>query len=116
MENRSLIKATDKFKGNYFGTGNLNLFGVFNGVINIDYFKIEKEGKFIGSITAKEIIVEGIVTADIFVDKIHILPSGKVEGELIYRFLRIDEGGFLNSSKVVKMSDQRNISKTVSQK
>ena len=33
----------------------------------------------------------------------------------MYRFLRIDEGGFLNSSKVVKMSDQRNINKAVSQ-
>ena len=116
MDNRSLIRAFDKFKGNYFGTGNLNLTGEFNGVIKIDSLKIEKQGKFIGSITAKEIIVEGTVIADIFVDKIHVLPSGKVEGELIYRFLRIDEGGFLNSSKVVKMSDQRNISKVISQK
>lgn len=109
MENRSLIRTNDKFNGNYFGTGNLNLSGDFKGVINIDNLKIEKEGKFLGSITAKEIIVEGTVIADIFVDKIHILPSGKVEGELIYRYLRIDEGGFLNSSKVVKMSDERNI-------
>lgn len=115
MENRSLIKISDKFKGNYFGTGNLILFGEFRGIINIDSLKIEKEGKFIGSITAKEIIIEGTVKADIFVDKIYILKTGKVEGEIVYRFLRVDEGGFLNSSKVVKMSDQRNIDKVVSQ-
>ena len=115
MENKSLIRISDKFKGNYFGCGNLILFGEFRGIINIDSIKIEKEGKFVGSITAKEIIIEGTVKADIFVDKIHILTTGKVEGELMYRFLRIDEGGFLNSSKVVKMSDQRNINKAVSQ-
>ena len=39
--------------------------------------------------------------------------NGKVEGDLIYKTLKIDEGGFLNSSKVVKMSDQKTLKSKV---
>ena len=47
-------------------------------------------------------------------EKLYILSNGKVEGDLIYRTLKIDEGGYLNSSKVIKMSDQKNLKSKVS--
>ena len=47
--------------------------------------------------------------ADIATEKLHILSNGKVEGDLVYKTLKIDEGGYLNSSKVIKMSDQSNL-------
>ena len=37
------------------------------------------------------------------------MSTGKVEGDLLYRTLKIDEGGYLNSSKVIKMSDQKTL-------
>ena len=58
-------------------------------------------------IKPKNIVVEGILKADVEVDKIEVKADGNVEGDLIYRHLVIDEGGFLNSSKVVKMTDSK---------
>ena len=49
--------------------------------------------------------------ADIEVEKIHVKVEGTVDGELVYRQLIIDEGAFLNSSKVVKMSDSKAVKK-----
>ena len=41
------------------------------------------------------------------------MSTGKVEGDLLYRTLKIDEGGYLNSSKVIKMSDQKTLKSKV---
>ena len=109
MEYNSKIINEDIFEGNYFGSGDLILSGTFKGAIKIDKLIINENASFIGNITAKEIFVEGHIKADIATEKLHILSNGKVEGDLVYKTLKIDEGGYLNSSKVIKMSDQSNL-------
>ena len=100
MEYSSKIMNEDIFDGNYCGSGDLILSGTFKGTIKIDKLIINENASFIGNITAQEIIVEGHIKADIATEKLHILSNGKVEGDLIYKTLKIDEGGYLNSSKV----------------
>ena len=113
MKYVSKIRYEDSFEGNYFGTGDLTLSGIFKGTIQIDKLIINENAIFFGNITAKEIIVEGHIKADMATEKLHILSNGKVEGDLIYKTLKIDEGGYLNSSKVVKMSDPKNLKSKV---
>ena len=113
MKYDSKIRFEDNFEGNYFGSGDLTLSGVFTGAIKIDKLIVSENASFVGNITAKDVIVEGHIKADISTEKLHIMSSGKVEGDLLYRNLRIDEGGFLNSSKVVKMSDQKSLKSKV---
>ena len=107
MEYKSQILAEDKFKGNYHGSGSMVLTGTFDGNLSVDNLLIAKSGKFLGKVIAKNIVVEGILKADVEVDKIEVKADGSVEGDLMYRHLVIDEGGFLNSSKVVKMTDSK---------
>ena len=64
-------------------------------------------------ILLEKIIVEGQIKADISAEKLHVMSTGKVEGDLLYRTLKIDEGGYLNSSKVIKMSDQKTLKSKV---
>ena len=109
MKYVSKIRYEDYFEGNYFGLGDLTLSGTFKGTLKIDKLIINENAIFSGNITANEIIVSGHIKADIATEKLHILSNGKVEGDLIYRTLKIDEGGYLNSSKVIKMSDQKNL-------
>ncbi len=83
---------------------------------NIELFEmnvVDEKASFFGNITAQEIIVEGQIKADISAEKLHVMSTGKVEGDLLYRTLKIDEGGYLNSSKVIKMSDQKIIKSKV---
>ena len=107
MKYVSKIRFEDNFEGNYFGSGDLTLSGTFKGTIKIDKLIVSENASFIGNITAQEIIVEGQIKADISAEKLHVMSTGKVEGDLLYRTLKIDEGGYLNSSKVIKMSDQK---------
>ena len=109
MKYVSKIRFEDNFEGNYFGSGDLILNGTFKGTIEIDKLIVSENASFIGNITAQEIIVEGQIKADMSVEKLHVMSTGKVEGDLLYRTLKIDEGGYLNSSKVVKMSDQKTL-------
>ena len=109
MKYDSKIRYEDNFEGNYFGSGDLTLSGTFKGTLKIDKLIINENAIFIGNITAKEIIVHGHIKADIATEQLYILSNGKVEGDLIYKTLKIDEGGYLNSSKVVKMSDQKSL-------
>ena len=113
MKYVSKIRYEDYFEGNYFGLGDLTLSGTFKGTLKIDKLIINENAIFIGNITAQEIIVHGHIKADIATEKLNILSNGKVEGDLIYRTLKIDEGGYLNSSKVIKMSDPKNLKSKV---
>ena len=113
MKYVSKIRFEDNFEGNYFGSGDLTLNGTFKGTIKIDKLIVSENASFIGNITAQEIIVEGQIKADISAEKLHVKSTGKVEGDLLYRTLKIDEGGYLNSSKVIKMSDQKTLKSKV---
>ena len=113
MKYVSKIRFEDNFEGNYFGSGDLTLNGTFKGTIKIDKLIVCENASFIGNITAQEIIVEGQIKADISAEKLHVMSTGKVEGDLLYRTLKIDEGGYLNSSKVIKMSDQKTLKSKV---
>ena len=107
MEYKSQILSEDKFKGNYIGTGSMSLKGIYDGNLTIDDLTILDTGKFFGKLTAKSLVIHGILKGDIEVEKISIKSTGLFEGDLIYRDLIIEEGGYLNSNKVVKMSDQK---------
>ncbi len=107
LEFNCKISKNDTFVGNYQGIGSIQLEGSYEGILIIDNLAISQTGTFSGKIVAKSITVEGEIIADIETEKIYIKSKGTVEGDLIYRDLKIDEGGFLKSSKVIKMSDQK---------
>ena len=111
MTYKSQILNEDFFKGDYHGSGDFVLSGKFEGGMTIDNLVIHERGEFLGKIVAKSIVVDGLLKADVEVDKIHIKEDGIVDGELLYRNLIIEEGGSLRSLKVIKMSDTKAIKK-----
>ena len=114
MEFNSKVLVNDQFKGVYQGSGRMFVDGTFEGTLMIDEVIVGVTGKFLGKLVAKLIIIEGIVNADIETEKIHIKSNGQMQGELIYRDLIIEEGGFLNSTKVMKMSSFKSIKNLIS--
>ena len=111
MEYKSQILEKDIFVGNYHGSGTFTLNGKFDGNMTIDNLVITENGEFLGKVTAKTITVSGILKGDVEVDKIQIKHNGCIDGELLYRVLTIEEGGFLRSTKVIKMSDEKAVKK-----
>ena len=60
---------------------------------------------------AKNLIIEGEVSADIEAETLHLKPTGLVDGYLIYHNLIIESGGLLNSKRVHNMSNDKDIMK-----
>ncbi len=105
------ILIHDLFIGNYSGSGKVFILGNVNGTFCVDELIVGVTGNFSGKIVARSLVVEGKIQADVETEKIHIKSKGKLKGDLIYRNLIIEDGAFLNSNKVVKMSDKESIKK-----
>jgi cytoskeletal protein CcmA (bactofilin family) len=57
-----------------------------------------------GNVSAKSIVVEGEMSADIQVENLHLKSTGVVDGDVMYRNIVIDSGGLLKSQMVQNMS------------
>ena len=104
IENTIIIKKSDNFSGSYSSSGELILHGFFNGYLKIDTLFIKENGVFFCFFSAKKIIVEGELCADIEVGNIKLMSTGIINGDLIYRDLIIESGGILKSSNIYNTS------------
>ena len=111
MKNVIKIKQYSFFRGAYSGSGDLELYGSFEGVLLINTLYVKKTGIFVGKLAAKKIVIEGKVSADIEAETLHLKPAGLVDGDLIYKNLIIESGGLLNSKRVHNMSNKNDIMK-----
>lgn len=113
MNNLIKIKENSSFKGVYSGLGNIEICGIFEGVLITNTVYIKKTGMFIGKLAAEKVIVEGEINADIEVETLHLKKTGLVDGDLIYRDLIIESGGLLNSNRVHNMSKSNDLIKSI---
>ena len=99
------------FKGEYSGSGDLELCGSFEGSLYVKNLYIKKSGIFIGYVSAENIIVEGEMNADIQTENLHLKSTGVVDGDVMYRNIIIDSGGMLKSKMVQNISKMKNLIK-----
>ena len=104
MKQSIKIKEDSFFKGTYSGSGDMELYGSFEGVLNVKNLHIKKSGILMGHVSAKSIVVEGEMNADIHVENLHLKSTGVVDGDVMYRNIVIDSGGLLKSQMVQNIS------------
>lgn len=104
MKQSIKIKEDSFFKGTYSGSGDMELYGSFEGVLNVKNLHIKKSGILMGHVSAKSVVVEGEMNADIHVENLHLKSTGVVDGDVMYRNIVIDSGGLLKSQMVQNMS------------
>ena len=100
MKQSIKIKEDSFFKGTYSGSGDMELYGSFEGVLNVKNLHIKKSGILMGHVSAKSIVVEGEMNADIQVENLHLKSTGVVDGDVMYRNIVIESGGLLKSQMV----------------
>ena len=110
---KQIIRITEDsfFKGEYSGSGDLELYGNFEGSLYVKNLYIKKSGIFIGYVSAENIIVEGEMNADIQAENLHLKSTGVVDGAVMYRNIIIDSGGMLKSNMVQNISKMKNLIK-----
>ena len=109
MKQSIRITEASFFKGEYTGSGDLELFGSFEGSLYVKNLYIKKSGIFTGFVSAENIIVEGEMNADIQTENLHLKSTGVVDGDVVYRNIVIDSGGMLKSHMVQNISKMKNL-------
>ncbi len=110
---KQIIRITKDsfFKGVYSGLEDLELYGSFEGSLNVKTLYVKKCGMFIGYVSAENIVVEGEMNADIQTENLHLKSTGVVDGDVMYRNIVIDSGGMLKSLMVQNISKMNNLIK-----
>ena len=111
MKNVIKIKEDSQFKGVYSGSNDMDLYGHFDGVLQINTLYVKSTGVFTGRLSAQTVIVEGEVSADIETENLNLKATGVIDGDVVYRNLLIESGGVIKSSNVHNVSKPKIIYK-----
>ncbi len=90
------------------GKGGVRIEGVFEGKIDIEGpLVIGEQGKVVSEeIRAPSVVAGGTVQANIIADKVQVLRTGRVYGDVTTANLSTEEGGFLKGT--IRMPEEGN--------
>lgn len=89
---RSLIDQSANLIGDLWSDGDIQVDGHLCGNINCEQLIIGKEGAVTGVIIAQEAVIRGKMTGLIRATRVLLQGNARVESEIIYQSLSVDEG------------------------
>lgn len=78
--------------GKLWTEGNIQINGHICGNLNCAQLIVGRDADITGAITAKEVVVRGRITGTIRATRIVLENTARVESEIVYSLLSIDEG------------------------
>ena len=105
---QSIISKEVVIEGEVVTTGGqLNVYGLINGHLNVKNLVIHQGGKVVGTTRADNILTHGLLQGEAEIKGLlDIAPTGTVNGHIVYGTLAVKEGGELSA-------DVRNIPPTL---
>ncbi|WP_373079733.1 polymer-forming cytoskeletal protein [Zhongshania sp.] len=100
----TVVAAGTTLIGDVKLSDNFHLDGVMEGKLNSEGdVTIGSSGRYTGDVSAKRVLVSGILDGKVDADRLEIVASGQVSGEIKVRELVIESGGqFIGASQVKK--------------
>lgn len=100
----SVIGPGIHWKGALAGTGGVRIEGSFDGPVKLNGALIVAEGARVTSdeIHASAVSVAGTIKGNIVADRVEILSTGRVYGDLMTRAFASEEGAFLRGQIVMQ--------------
>jgi cytoskeletal protein CcmA (bactofilin family) len=94
-------------QGTLTGKGGVRIEGVFEGKIDIEGpLVIGEAGKIVSEeIRAPSIVAGGTLQANVFADKVQVLRTGRIYGDVTTANLATEEGGFLKGT--IRMPEEK---------
>ena len=89
---RSLIDKLANVSGDLWSDGDIQIDGHLCGNVNCAQLIVGKDAAVIGGIIAQEVVIRGKVTGLIRATRVLLQASARVESEIIYQSLSVDEG------------------------
>ena len=116
LETCSQLDGDGVFEGKYNTSGSILIRNKFIGEISADQIIVDENGQIEGNVKASELIVSGNVNGKINSGSIVVMENGKLSGDIIYKQIAVFEGGLINvagmkqeqikSDKVIEISQK----------
>jgi len=114
LETCSQLDGDGVFEGKYNTSGSILIRNKFIGEISADQIIVDENGQIEGNVKSSELIVSGNVNGTINSGSIVVMENGKLSGDIIYKQIAVFEGGIINvagmkqekikSDKVIEIS------------
>jgi len=89
-------------KGDVQGDGGLRVEGIIEGNVNITgNLVVTESAKILAEVKANNISIAGAVRGDVHANRVEILETGRVWGDLNIKSLLINEGAYLSGQTVM---------------
>ncbi len=96
------IGSNTHVKGDVEGDGGLRVEGVVEGNINVTgNLVITESAKVLAEVKANNISIAGALRGDIHANRVEILETGRVWGDLNIKSLLINEGAYLSGQTIM---------------
>ena len=89
---QSLINKLANVSGDLWSDGDIQIEGHLRGNVNCAQLIVGKDATVIGAIIAEEAVIRGKMTGLIRATRVLLQASARVESEIIYQSLSVDEG------------------------
>ena len=96
LETCSQLDGDGVFEGKYNTSGSVLIRNKFIGEISADQIIVDENGQLEGKIKSTELIISGDVRGNITSDSIVIMETGKLSGNIAYKQIAVFEGGIIN--------------------
>ena len=96
LETCSQLDGDGVFEGKYNTSGSVLIRNKFIGEISADQIIVDENGRLEGKIKSTELIISGDIKGNIISDSIVIMETGKLSGEITYKQIAVFEGGIIN--------------------
>ena len=116
LETCSQLDGDGVFEGKYNTSGSILIRNKFIGEISADQIIVDENGQIEGTVKSSELIISGNVNGKINSGSIIVMENGKLSGEIIYKQIAVFEGGIINvagmkqeeikSDKVIEISQK----------
>ena len=96
LETCSQLDGDGVFEGKYNTSGSILIRNKFLGELSADQIIVDEKGHIEGTVKSSELIVSGNVGGKINCDSIVVMENGILSGEIVYKQIAVFEGGIIN--------------------
>ena len=99
----TVVGPTTNFKGTVQNDGGLRVEGVFEGAVETGgNLIVGEEAKVMADIVAYNVSVAGSVKGNVKANRVEILSTGRVWGNITVKSFLVDEGGFVRGEIIME--------------
>ena len=92
----SQLAGDGVFEGKYNTSGSILIRNKFIGELSADQVIVDEKGQIEGSVKSTELIISGSVNGQIYSDSIVVMDNGILSGDITYKQIAVFEGGIIN--------------------